>query len=450
MRLDVQVLGKTVATLFRERDDYVLKYNRDATVADFVSLTMPVREEAWRWPRDLHPFFRQNLPEGYLLNLIREQFGPLLDGTDLSLLAVVGAMGIGRVTVTPEGIVPGTELQALDVQEILHGDNTAEHFALLVREYARAAISGAVPKFIAPQAQTAVSRSAPMPLGKPTIRTSRHIVKGSDDSTPFLGFNEFYSMRVLERLGVAPVARTQMSDDGRALIVERFDVDADGLPAYGVEDMCGLLGLPPHEKYNSTSEKLLNAAKAYLLDRDTMRRQLEQLGWHLLTNYVVRNADCHTKNIALFYTSVDDVAFTPVYDIVTTQAYPRFAANPPGLPIDGRKTWAAGKTLERFFNTRMGIAPRQYAQMVDALCDSAVAVGHELIEAARNEPQWRNVAKQMLHAWDEGMTSLRSPKKSLQFKGLKPAIEAAGFSAPEPAERAREVIGRSPLLRKRG
>ncbi len=448
MRLDVQVLGKHVATLFRERDDYVLKYDRDATAADFVSLTMPVREEAWRWPRDLHPFFRQNLPEGYLLNLIREQFGPLLDGTDLSLLAVVGAMGIGRVTVTPEGVAPGTELQPLDVQDILHGDNTAEHFAALVREYARAAISGAVPKFIAPQTE-APRASAPMLLGKPTIRTSRHIVKGSDDSTPFLGFNEFYSMRVLERLGVAPVAHTQMSADGRALIVERFDVDAHGLPAYGVEDMCGLLGLPPHEKYNSTSEKMLHAARAYLLNRDSMRQQLEHLAWHLLTNYVVRNADCHTKNVALFYTSVDDVAFTPVYDIVTTQAYPRFAANPPGLPIDGRKTWAAGKTLERFFNTRMGIAPRQYAQMVEALCDSAVAVGHELIEAARNEPQWHNVAKHMLHAWDDGMASLRSPKKSLQFKGLKPAIEAAGFSAPEPAERARKVIGHSPLLGKR-
>ncbi|WP_233849018.1 type II toxin-antitoxin system HipA family toxin [Paraburkholderia sp. HD33-4] len=448
MKLDVQVLGRNVATLFRERDDYVLKYNRDASAADFVSLTMPVREEAWRWPRDLHPFFRQNLPEGYLLNLIREQFGPLLDGTDLSLLAVVGSMGIGRVTVTPEGVAPGTELQPLDVQHILHGDNTAEHFARLVREYARAAISGVVPKFIAPQQQPS-SASTPLQLGKPTIRTSRHIVKGSDDNTPFLGFNEFYSMRVLERLRVAPVARTQMSDDGRALIVERFDVDAKGLPAYGVEDLCGLLGLPPHEKYNSTSEKMLNAARAYLLDRDTMRLQLQQLGWHLLTNYVVRNADCHTKNVALFYTSVDDVAFTPVYDVVTTQAYPRFAANPPGLAVDGRKTWAAGKTLERFFNTRMGIAPRQYAQMVEALCDSAVDVGHELIEAARNEPQWRTVAKQMLHAWDDGMTSLRSPRKSLQFRGLKPAIEAAGFSAPEPPERSREVIGHSPLLGRR-
>jgi serine/threonine-protein kinase HipA len=448
MRLDVQVLGKNVATLFRERDDYVLKYNANAHPADFVSLAMPVRDEAWRWPRDLHPFFRQNLPEGYLLNLIREQFGPLLDGTDLSLLAVVGAMGIGRVTVTPEGVAPGTELQALDVQDILHGDNTAGHFSQLVREYARAAISGAVPKFIAPDRQ-ANGEAVPMPLGKPTIRTSRHIVKGSDDSTPFLGFNEFYSMRVLERLDVAKVARTQMSDDGRALVVERFDVDADGLPAYGVEDMCALLGLPPHEKYNSTTEKMLNAARAYLLDRDSMRLQLEQLAWHLLTNHVVRNADCHTKNVALYYTCVDDVAFTPVYDIVTTQAYPRFAANPPGLPIDGRKTWAAGKTLERFFNTRMGIPPRQYARMVEALCDSAVAVGHELIEAARNEPQWHTVAKQMLHAWDDGMASLRSPKKSLQFKGLQPAIEAAGFSAPQPAENPREVIGRSPLLGKR-
>ena len=90
MRLDVQVGGKTTAQLYRERDEYVLKYLPGTDPADFVSLTMPVREEPWRWPRDLHPFFRQNLPEGYLLGIIREEFGPLLDGTDLSLLAVVG------------------------------------------------------------------------------------------------------------------------------------------------------------------------------------------------------------------------------------------------------------------------------------------------------------------------------------------------------------------------
>lgn len=51
------------------------------------------------------------------------------------------------------------------------------------------------------------------------------------------------------------------------------------------------------------------------------------------------------------------------------------------------KTWAAEKTLEHFFNTRMAITPLQYARMVEALRNSAVAVGHELIEAARNVPQ---------------------------------------------------------------
>ena len=64
MKLDVQVCGRTVASLYRERDEYVLRYLAGVEPPDFVSLAMPVRDEPWRWPRDLHPFFRQNLPEG--------------------------------------------------------------------------------------------------------------------------------------------------------------------------------------------------------------------------------------------------------------------------------------------------------------------------------------------------------------------------------------------------
>jgi serine/threonine-protein kinase HipA len=71
MMLDVHVCGRPVAKLYRERDEYVLRYAPDIDPSDFVSLTMPVRAEPWRWPRDLHPFFRQNLPEGYLLSVIR-------------------------------------------------------------------------------------------------------------------------------------------------------------------------------------------------------------------------------------------------------------------------------------------------------------------------------------------------------------------------------------------
>ncbi|MDE2249554.1 MAG: type II toxin-antitoxin system HipA family toxin [Xanthomonadaceae bacterium] len=445
MRLDVQLQGRKVAQLYRERDEYVLQYDPGVSSADFVSLTMPVREQAWRWPRDLHPFFRQNLPEGYLLGVIREAFGPLLDGTDLSLLAVVGGMGIGRVTVTPQGVPPGSDLAPLHVEELLSGDNTAAHFAELVRRYARAAISGAVPKFIAPES----AGGEIVPLGKPTLRTSRHIIKGSDDSTPYLGFNEFYSLRVLGRLGVVPVVKAQMSRDGRVLVVDRFDVDAHGLPLCGLEDACGLLGLPPHEKYATTTEKVLNATRAYL-PTGTTQRQLLQLGWHLLVNYVVRNADCHAKNVALYYTSLADVAYTPVYDVVTTQAYARYAANPPGLSIGGRKTWAPGKSLERFFNACLGIAPRDYAQMVERLCESAVEVGREVIEAAKNEPQWRSIAKQMVHAWNEGTNGLRRPGRDAGHRGLEAAIRASGFSDPEPPQPFRVPVGRSELLAPRG
>lgn len=446
MRLDVQVSGRTVAQLYRERDEYVMKYLPGTDPADFVSLTMPVRDEPWRWPRDLHPFFRQNLPEGYLLGVIREEFGPLLDGTDLSLLAVVGGMGIGRATVTAEGVEPGADLEPLQVEDLLTADNTTEHFAALVRRYARASISGVVPKFIAPD--VAASESAG-PLGKPTLRTGRHIIKGSDGSTPYLGFNEFYSMRVLARLDVVPVAEAQMSDDGRVLVVTRFDVDESGVPTHGLEDACGLLGLPPHEKYATTTERVLNATRAYLPDA-RVRTQLERLGWLLLANYVVRNADCHAKNIALYYTSLADVGYTPAYDIVTTQAYPRYAAGPPALSIGGRQTWAVGRTLERFFNARLGIPPRQYADMVEHLCESAVVVGQEVIEAARNEARWRAVAKQMVHAWNEGMASLRHPKQATQSKGLDAAIGEAGFSDPQQPEPARQTIGRSELLARRG
>lgn len=440
MILDVHVSGRLVAKLYRERDEYVLRYLPETAAADFVSLALPVREAPWRWPRDLFPFFRQNLPEGYLLGVIREEFGALLDGTDLSLLAVIGASGIGRVTVTPEGTASGAEMAPLEIEQLLKAENTTEHFATLVRRYARAAVSGVVPKFIAHDAE-----KVDIAVGKPTIRTGFHIIKGSDDTTPYLGFNEFFTMRVLERLQVVPVATCRMSEDGRVLVVDRFDVDDLGQPCYGVEDACGLLGLPPHEKYATTVERVWKATRAYI-PTDRLRKQREHFGWQILTNYVVRNADRHAKNIALFYTSRADIELTPIYDLVTTQAYPRFATNPPGLSIGGRQTWTPGRTLEIFFNGVLGIPPRQYTAMVEQLCESAVEVGKELIEAAKNEPAWRDVAKHMVHAWNQGMETLRSSKAAPHLRGLDSAISDAGFSGPRGAESGRVQIGRTELL----
>lgn len=76
----------------------------------------------------------------------------------------------------------------------------------------------------------------------------------------------------------------------------------------------------------------------------------------------------------------------------------------------------------------------------------ALPRAREVIEAAKNEPAWRDVAKHMVHAWNEGMETLRSPRAAPHFRGLDTAITEAGFSGLRAPERNREQIGRSELL----
>ena len=77
MKLSVYTLGREVATLKRVGDfKSVLTYLPEITTDDFVSLTMPVRTESYAWDDQLHPIFQMNLPEGYLLQILQEQFGP--------------------------------------------------------------------------------------------------------------------------------------------------------------------------------------------------------------------------------------------------------------------------------------------------------------------------------------------------------------------------------------
>jgi serine/threonine-protein kinase HipA len=68
-----------------------------------------------------------------------------------------------------------------------------------------------------------------------------------------------------------------------------------------------------------------------------------------------------------------------------------------------------------------------------------------MIEVSKNEMRWRDITAQMLHAWNDGMASLRSARSKPRFKGLSADIEAAGLPEPQRPPR-RESIGRSPLL----
>ena len=104
----------------------------------------------------------------------------------------------------------------------------------------------------------------------------------------FIALNEHLTMQVAAR--VLPTARTEVSRDGQALVVHRFDVDEAGQLKYGMEDFCALLGMRPAEKYETTWERIAKAVRDHV--RGPGRQQaLRHLATQILLTHALRNAD---------------------------------------------------------------------------------------------------------------------------------------------------------------
>ena len=403
--LSVYLLGREVATLEPSGDfKSVLSYHPHVAVNDFVSLTMPVRTESYVWDDQLPPVLQMNLPEGYLLQVLQEQFGPHIGASPVALLSVIGRNMVGRLQVAAPGAELSLPPQAIEVAALLKGDNSEVAFAELVRAHATSGVSGVVPKFLDAQAQH-ITPLAPHP--KASLVTHRHIIKGSSAKLPFVALNEHLCMQVARR--VMPTAQTEVSDDGQALVVHRFDVDENGQPHWGMEDFCSLLGLRPASKYNTTWERIAKAVRDHVPGPQRLTT-FRQLSTTLLLTYALRNADCHAKNLALLYTNRADVHLSPTYDMLTTSVYAGFVHNPPGIEFMGKKTWRPGKHLQKFIAVTFGIPLKEQQHMVQAISDAVADVGREVRHAMSAHPGFEDIGQRMLLAWSEGIQGLRDAR----------------------------------------
>ncbi len=251
-------------------------------------------------------------------------------------------------------------------------------------------------------------------------------------------------MQAAKATGFA-VAETLVSDDGQILVVERFDIDPVSGQRLGFEDFCSMLGMGAEQKYDGTWERAARLVRNYVPPQGR-RASYEQLAVTLLLTYALGNSDCHTKNLAFLYSGLDDVHVAPIYDMLTIVAYDSYADNPPGMSIDGRKSWTNLKPLWQFLQVFLGIDPPRQRELIERVCTAIASTVPELTQRMKHTPGFEAVGARMLWHWNVGLNRLNDRIK-IRVPDITKLTITAGVMEPTPPQKfAAARIGESVLL----
>ena len=379
-------------------------YAAEAGPADAVSITMPVRLASWDSDYGLAPIFEMNLPEGVLRERLRMAFAKAT-GTfdDLDLLAIVGRSQVGRLRYTDAHATLDQAVPFQSVDELLASRRDGSLFQYLVERFAAySGVSGVQPKLLI---RDDVAWGEQSEAGERTsIQGATHIVKFWEDQYPQLAANEFFCLKAAERCGI-PVPRFQLSEDGRALVIDRFDLRSDGRYR-GFEDFCVLNARGTAEKYRGSYETAVLKRFREFASPDQIANGSETIFRMLALNAALRNGDAHLKNFGIVYDDIEgEVALAPAYDIVTTTAY--IPADQMALTLDGSTRWPTAKQLLAFGTTRQIGSPAGIKAMLGSIAEAVFETMGELRQFMHANPEFDEIGTRMLVQWDEGIhTSL--------------------------------------------
>jgi serine/threonine-protein kinase HipA len=318
---DTQEVGLLERVDERSRE-YAFRYTRASRA---ISLSLPLGREEFS-PTESRPFFEALLPEGAVREQIASQL-KLAASDSFGLLAELGRDCAGALQIVDTkrtsdqpsvGWLDERELDAL-IEELprhplgMRGED----------EHLRLSLAGV-------QNKAVLVRDEQGRFGKPLDgMPSSHILKPElpDGEYPGLATNEYFCMRLAARCGLSTAGVELITAAGRpCLVVERFDREQLTWPHRRVhqEDLCQALGLTPDFKYQKEGWQLPSyRALADLLDEYGPWPGLDRLAAAQATvfHYLIGNADAHAKNISLIHTR-DGVRLAPLYDVVSTAAYP--------------------------------------------------------------------------------------------------------------------------------
>jgi len=180
--------------------------------------------------------------------------------------------------------------------------------------------------------------------------TSSHILKLASPEFPQLVENEWATMELARRVGLAvpPFRRVEFSADSKlrspGLLVERFDLPTSLSSPQRVlllEEAASLLGIRREDKYSLSIERIAHA----LVEAGVNANDLGLFFDHVVFSWIVGNGDLHAKNIAVTR-SIEpgtlgepprqvETRYSPLYDLVNTRVV--IADDLFALPVNGKQ-----------------------------------------------------------------------------------------------------------------
>lgn len=373
---------------------------RDEPV-EAVSLSMPTSQMNYPWPR-LHPIFAQNMPEGYLGDVVRKYVSKMYDSSDLTMLAVLGAHQVGRLQYyNPDISPPAAPTNDMAIRDILGSSNPELFQELFEKYYLASGLAGVQPKILLDANQN----------DRASLKTPGFIVKSWGGDYPELAANEYFSLQVARGSGLV-TPKFDLSTDGKVFVMERFD-SHDGINYTGFEDGCVLFGLAPDEKYDCSYEKLAKRIGQFV-SAENRKEDLRQLFISVACSWAVRNGDAHLKNFGVTYDHAEDrVKLAPGYDIVSTTPY--LPSDMQALTLEGTKRWTKPEGLARYGQMQCDLKPEEVVTVFRSLIDSLVTQSGAIEEYCDKRPAFQDVGRPMIEVFEASAKALgdfleRKPK----------------------------------------
>lgn len=392
-KVDVHVARQLVGRLARAQQRHSFSYGLDATEA--LSLTMPLRVESYSYEQGLHPLFQMNLPEGYLRQAIERFAAKNFGSDDLSYLTLLGNYQIGRLRYSlPDQPLPVDNHSSLSLAQLL-GSDDAELFHQLFERYAlHSGVAGVQPKILMDVRNTDANThnnhgaDANPLIDKATLPLKKYIVKSWGAEFPELACNEFLCLTLARNAGLT-TPNFYLSDNGKLLVCERFDIDEQDQPL-GFEDFCVLQGKTTQQKYESSIEACAGTIIQFV-SPEHLQQSLADFFKLTLLNIKIKNGDAHLKNLGVLYSGLTGYhsgqtpsvtrKLAPVFDLVSTTPYiPRDSM---ALTLTGSKRWPKWKVLEKFAKSHCRLNNKMIEKILQDV-ETSCATIHPFLEQLIN------------------------------------------------------------------